>query len=89
MIVGQSLSNSEDTLNSVFDFLQIELGISQNELAQKLGVTRSTIYRWKTGKRKIYLTTEQVVLLEEMLETCGLNFSDLPKDWSDEFPPRQ
>lgn len=60
------------------------LGMSQQEMAQRLGVAVSTVSRWETGKTPPLLTLPQVKAFAAMLREIGLGVESLP----DYFGPR-
>lgn len=41
-----------------FTEIQAALGLSDIELAEKLGVNRATVWRWRSGSKKIEKMTE-------------------------------
>jgi DNA-binding XRE family transcriptional regulator len=54
-----------------------ELGVNQTELAEALGVSRTTISNWETGVSKPSLSIEQTKALCNLMQ-CTLE--DLPSD---------
>ena len=52
--------------------------VSQTELAKALGVTRTTVMRWETGRVQPSLTIRQVKTLVKVL---GVTLDELPDDF--------
>lgn len=54
------------------------LGISQSELAERIGTTQNTISRYESGRHKtISFTLDQICALDELLRSKGMTFADL------------
>ena len=53
------------------------LSMTQPQLAEKIGVTRSTIACWEGGRTKVRLSPEQFMILFELIESMGVTVSDL------------
>jgi len=56
------------------------LGWSQKKLAERLGVTVTTISRWETGRNSETLTIPQIRALDTVLDEVGMRIRDLPDD---------
>ncbi|HEY9710506.1 MAG TPA: helix-turn-helix transcriptional regulator [Oculatellaceae cyanobacterium] len=56
------------------------LGMTQEEFARELGMTRETIGRHERGVHRIRFTISQVQQLVELMEQAGLSIKDLPKN---------
>lgn len=52
--------------------------VTQQELAEAIGVSRMTISNWETGRAKPTLTIPQV---RKLCEVLGVKFEDLPDDF--------
>lgn len=48
------------------------VGLTDEALAEKLGVSRNTVWRWRSGERRLYLET-----LELIAEMMGMKAADL------------
>lgn len=46
----------ETTLEQEIKDLRLDMGLSQQDFGQKLGVTLMTVHRWETGKSKPHKT---------------------------------
>ncbi|NEP17817.1 MAG: helix-turn-helix transcriptional regulator [Leptolyngbya sp. SIO4C1] len=53
-------------------------GISQEELARRIGVSSNTVSRWERGLWNPTLTIPQIKALEVQLHSVNLTFQDLP-----------
>lgn len=54
--------------------VRIKAGLSQSQLAEKIGVKQKDISRWETGARKPKLET-----LQKIANACNANIIDLVK----------
>jgi len=52
--------------------------VSQQELADALGVSRVTIWKWETGRAAPQLTPRQYKKLAEVL---GISLEEIPEDF--------
>ena len=50
LTLGDALCNSDRVTPSKLKRIRIKVGLSRSDLAERLGVNRSTIFRWETGK---------------------------------------
>jgi len=57
-----------------------QLGMTQEQFAQALGITRETIGRHERGLHRIRFTITQMKRLQELLEEAGMSIKDLPDD---------
>lgn len=48
-----------------------EKGLTQADIARRMGVTRTAVHCWEKGKRKLYAD-----VLLEYCEACGINLQD-------------
>jgi DNA-binding transcriptional regulator YiaG len=69
--------NSEDDLPKHIKFIRQYLGLSQEELAQKLGVSFTSVNRWENGQTKpSKLARRQIDTLckknEKLLDALGV-----------------
>ncbi|NET39443.1 MAG: helix-turn-helix transcriptional regulator [Cyanothece sp. SIO1E1] len=53
-------------------------GISQEELARRIGVSAQTVSRWERGLWAATLTLPQAKALDRELTSIGLTLQDLP-----------
>lgn len=70
--------DSENSLNEintadVFRLIRISLGYSQQELADKMGVSSKSVYRWEKGGTLPDLTLSQYLFLYTELKKIGIN----------------
>lgn len=56
------------------------LGLSQTELAVKIGVSLPTISRWENGHTPATFTVPQIKALNALLRQLGLTIDNLPDD---------
>ena len=56
------------------------LGMTQEQIADCLGISRRTVIRHEAGERVIKLNFAQIRRLKELLEQAGLSIDDLPDD---------
>ncbi|MCA1991928.1 MAG: helix-turn-helix domain-containing protein [Coleofasciculus sp. S288] len=56
------------------------LGMTQEEFADQLGITRRTLGYHERGERNIRLTLSQIKRLKELLEQAGMSIEELPDD---------
>lgn len=56
------------------------LGYTRKELAERLGTTETTIYRWESGRSKPTFTLHQVKALSRELKRVGMKIDDLPDE---------
>jgi DNA-binding XRE family transcriptional regulator len=54
--------------------------ISQQELAQRLGVGIATVSRWERGITPAMFTIPQLKNLKKLLDSVGLSIEELPDD---------
>lgn len=52
--------------------IRTELGLTQRELAERLGVRSNTVTRWETGINPIPEWAEKAVYLQKVLAHSGL-----------------
>lgn len=62
---------------SVLKAIRENLGYSQQELANRIGVGIATLSRWERGKPAL-LTLSQVKALNKELKTLGMTVDNLP-----------
>jgi DNA-binding XRE family transcriptional regulator len=56
------------------------LGMTQEQIADNLGISRRTVIRHEAGERVIKLNFTQIKRLKELLEQAGMSINDLPDD---------
>ena len=56
-----------------------QLGLTQQELADKLGVSFATVNRWENGKARPNIKAMKA--LKQYCEECGLPYEPLEKSW--------
>lgn len=56
------------------------LGMTQEQIADCLGISRRTVIRHEAGERVIKLNFAQIRRLKELLEQAGMSIDDLPAD---------
>ncbi len=56
-------------------YVRRRLNLSQNELAQKLGVDYCTVNKWENGKYKPQPEKERI--FNNLCEECNINFNEL------------
>ena len=56
------------------------LGMTQEQIADCLGISRRTVIRHQAGERVIKLNFAQIRRLKELLEQAGMSIDDLPAD---------
>lgn len=78
-MVDDSNSNSNPNLQTLRQVRE-RLGMTQEEFAEKLGITRRTLGHHERGERCIRLTLSQIKRLKELLEQAGMSIDDLPED---------
>jgi len=54
------------------------LGMTQEQIADCLGISRRTVIRHEAGERVIKLNFAQIRRLKELLEQAGMSIDDLP-----------
>ncbi|MDY7015724.1 MAG: helix-turn-helix transcriptional regulator [Cyanobacteriota bacterium] len=75
-------NNDELTLDALLQ----SAGLSQEQLAVKIGLTRSTIYNWKSGKKVprldhlLLMAKELNVSLKTLSKVLGYDVSGVPDD---------
>lgn len=77
------LPRSSDEPERLEDFLKKLrelLGISQQELSNRLGVGVTTVSRWERGISPMTLTVRQFKSLVSEMEKVGLTLKDLPDE---------
>ncbi len=82
--------------NNFLQKLRDSLGINSDELAVRLGIKFTTLYRWETGKTETpMLSLIQVKRLAKELRAAGMDIEDLPDSFinsgndNDESPTRK
>ncbi len=60
--------------------LRERLGITQEDLASKLGVSERTISRAETGARVVKFSISQFKVLMALFDKAGISLYDLPDD---------
>lgn len=81
-MVKSNSSEQENEFESPLKKLREEVGLSQQELASRIGVAVSTLSRWERGKSPAMMSVRQMKLLcRELRRTLD----ELP----DEFGPLQ
>lgn len=63
-------------------FLRKQQGMSQEELADRLGVSRQSIYKWETG-----MSNPELDKFKKLTEIFGVSFEYLMNDELDEYVP--
>lgn len=60
--------------------LRIDLDIEQKELAERMGLTSSTLSRWESGRQEIPESHEKLLryVLDDIIKEMGLNFDLSP-----------
>lgn len=56
-------------------------GLDINGLADRLGIKRESLWRYRSGERKFRLSMEQIKELDQLLMKTGRRLADLPPDW--------
>ena len=62
--------------------LREELGMSQEDLARKIGTSARTISRWETGESVPSFTIAQMKALDALLMEHGKALKDLPDSFA-------
>lgn len=63
---------------SVLKVIRETLGMTREELAVKLRIAATTVYRWETGRAVPSLTIPQVKALSQILKEVKMTVDDLP-----------
>ena len=67
--------NKEDLdCPEVFRLIRLSMGLSQKEMAEKINVSKKTIYRWEAGEIIPELTFSQYSTLYNDLKEVNINF---------------
>lgn len=78
-MVDDRNSNSNPNLPTLKQ-LRERLGMTQEEFASELGVTRKTLGNHERGAHQLKLSLGQIKRLKELLEQAGMSIDDLPDD---------
>lgn len=77
--------NSEQTKGkkqkSMLDSLLEDWGFNYVQFSKYLGISRITLSQYRSGKRELRLSWEQIQKLESLLDKVEKEFKDLPPDW--------
>lgn len=65
---------------SILRQIRKELGLKQEEFADRIGVSRRSVIRWENGDFRPTLTIPQIKALEKELSKLKKSFNDLPDD---------
>lgn len=76
-------NGTEQEYESPLKKLREAAGLSQQELASRIGVAVSTLSRWERGKSPAMMTVRQMKLL---LKELGKTLDELPDDFG---PPQK
>lgn len=60
--------------------LRETLGMTQEEFAQKFGVSRNTVTRSETGVHRMRFTISQIKILIHLLKKAKIDLEDLPDE---------
>jgi transcriptional regulator with XRE-family HTH domain len=66
---------------SVLSGIRKNIGLSQEGLARRFGVSVRTVVRWERGESPISLTFPQFKFLMSELAAKGVDINELPDDW--------
>jgi transcriptional regulator with XRE-family HTH domain len=58
------------------------LGLTQNQLAVRLGSDPSVVSRWERGVYEATFTISQIKAMDELLEEAKLTWKDIPDSFS-------
>lgn len=76
-------NSNESEFESPLKKLREEVGLSQQELASRIGIAVSTLSRWERGKSPAMMTVRQIKLLCREL---GKTLDELPEEFGP--PPK-
>jgi transcriptional regulator with XRE-family HTH domain len=79
MVVQNRLIISSE--ESVLPQILKPLGLSYAKFARRIGISISTLEKYRYGLARFKLSTPQIKIMMEILDEVGLTFHDLPDDW--------
>lgn len=66
---------------SMLDLLLEQLNLNYVEFSDYLGISRKTLFQYRSGQREFRLNWQQIRKLEILLEKVNKRLKDLPDDW--------
>ncbi len=79
-VVDDTNSNSSNLNLPILRQVRERLGMTQEEFARELGITRKTLGNHERGAHQLKLSLGLIIRLKELLEQAGMSIDDLPDD---------